>query len=130
VARIEKTITINRPPDDVWRVVADFGGISTWLPAIAASSFDGGVRELTLDGGGTIREEIVEQDDTALRYAYRIVESPLPIEHHQASMSVEPAGAGSRVTWITEIRPDELAGAMDPMFEEGIKTLKAHLEST
>jgi carbon monoxide dehydrogenase subunit G len=129
MARIEKTITIDRSPDDVWRVVGDFGAISTWLPAIAASSFGDGVRECTLEGGGTLREEIVERDDAARRYAYRITASPLPLEHHRASMSVEPDGAGSRVTWITEIHPDELAGSMEPVLEEGLKALKTHLES-
>lgn len=129
MAHIEKTITIDRSPDDVWRVVGDFGAISTWLPAIAASSFGDGVRECALEGGGTLREEIVERDDAARRYAYRITASPLPLEHHHASMSVEADGAGSRVTWITEISPDELAGSMDPMFEEGLKGLKAYLES-
>lgn len=130
MARIEKTITIDRSPDDVWGVVGDFGAISTWVPAIAASSFGDGVRECTLEGGGTLREEIVDRDDAGRRYTYRITASPLPLEHHHASMAVEAAGSGSRVTWVTEISPDELVGAMEPVVEDGITALKARLEAT
>ena len=128
MARIEKTITIDRPPDAVWEVVGDFGAISRWLPAIAASSFGDGVRECTMEGGGLLREEIVSRDDTERRYEYRITEAPMSLDHHHASMSVEPDGAGSLVTWITEIEPDELAAGMEPVFEEGVAALKAHLE--
>lgn len=130
MARIEKTITIERPPDDVWSVVGDFGAISSWVPAIAASSFGDGIRECTLEGGGTLREEIIDRDDAARRYTYRITASPLPLDHHHASMAVEPAGGGSRVRWVTEISPDELAGAMEPVLEDGMEALKARLEAS
>lgn len=130
MARIEKTITIDRPPDDVWSVVSDFGAISSWFPAIAASSFADGIRECTLEGGGTLREEIVDRDDAGRRYTYRITASSLPLDHHHASMTVHGEGSGSLVTWVTEVRPDELAEAMAPVFEDGMKGLKARLEAT
>jgi mxaD protein len=129
MARIEKTIDINRPADDVWKVVGDFGAISTWLPAIAASSFAGGVRECSIEGGGMLREEIATRDDANRRYEYTITDAPFPLDAHGASMSVVDNGAGSTVTWITEIEPDDLADLMEPLFEDGIHSLKAHLES-
>jgi uncharacterized protein YndB with AHSA1/START domain len=130
MARIEKTIAIDRSPDDVWAVVGDIGAISTWLPAIGRSSFDDGVRECTMEGGGMLREQISNRDDANRRYEYEITESPMPIEHHHAWLSVDEAGNGSRVTWITEIAPDDMAAAMDPVFEEGMQSLKAHLEQS
>lgn len=130
MSRIEKTIDIDRSPDDVWAVVGDIGAISTWLPAIGQSSFDDGVRECTMEGGGVLREQITDRDDTARRYEYEITESPMPLEHHHAWMSVGEIEGGSRVTWITEISPDEMAAAMEPVFEEGIQSLKAHLEQS
>jgi carbon monoxide dehydrogenase subunit G len=128
MARIEKSVEIDRSADDVWKVVGDFGGISTWLPAIASSSFSDGVRECSMEGGGVLREEITGRDDDAHRFDYSITEAPFPIESHHASMSVEATDTGSRVTWVTEIRPDDLAAAMEPVFAEGIHALKAHLE--
>ncbi len=52
------------------------------------------------------------------------------LDHHHARMSVEEADGGSRVTWITEIAPDDMATAMEPVFEEGMQALKAHLEGS
>lgn len=129
MARIENTIDIDRPVEDVWNVVGDFGAISTWLPAIAASSFGDGVRECSMEGGGLLKEEITERDDDAHRYTYSIVESPLPIDSHEASMQVGAREGGSTVTWITEIQPDEMAAAMEPIFADGLRALKSHLES-
>ena len=45
-------------------------------------------------------------------------------------MSGEAASSGSRATWITEIAPDDTATAMEPLFEEGMKSLEAHLEQS
>lgn len=129
MARIEKTVDIDRPADEVWKVVGDLGGISSWLPAIAESSFGDGVRECSMEGGGLLREEISARSDEDRSYTYSIVESPMPIEFHEATMSVEPLGDVSRVTWVTEIRPDDMAAAMEPVFSEGVISLKAHLES-
>lgn len=128
MARIEKTIDIDRSPDDVWAVVGDVGAISTWLPAIGESSFQDGVRECTMDGGGTLREQISNYDEDTRSYEYEIIESPMPLEHHHAWMSVTEAEGRSRVTWITEIAPDDMAAAMEPVFEEGMQSLKAHLQ--
>ncbi len=129
MARIENTIDIDRPVEDVWNVVGDFGAISTWLPAIAASSFGDGVRECSMEGGGLLKEEITDRDDDAHRYSYRIVESPMPIDFHEATMRVDARDGGSTVTWITEIRPDDMAAAMEPVFSDGLLALKSHLES-
>lgn len=45
-------------------------------------------------------------------------------------MSVDETDSGSRVTWITEIAPDDMAAAMEPVFDEGMQSLKAHLEQS
>jgi uncharacterized protein YndB with AHSA1/START domain len=130
LARIEKSIQINRSPDDVWAVVGDIGAISTWLPAIGQSSFTDGVRECTMEGGGALREQISNRDDTTRRYEYEITEGPMPLDHHHAWMSVDEVDSGSRVTWITEIAPDDMAAAMEPVLDEGMQSLKGHLEQS
>lgn len=128
MARIEKTIDIGRSADDVWAVVGDVGAISTWLPAIGESSFEDGVRQCTMEGGGTLREEISDHDDVTRSYEYEITESPMALDHHRARMTVDEIDGGSRVTWVTEITPDDTALAMEPVFEEGMQSLKARLE--
>ncbi len=54
----------------------------------------------------------------------------MPLDHHHAWMSVDETDSGSRVTWITEIAPDDMAAAMEPVFDEGMQSLKAHLEQS
>ncbi len=128
MARIEKSIEIDRSLDEVWAVVGDIGAISTWLTAIGQSSFSDGVRECTMEGGGLLREQISNRDDANRRYEYEITESPMPLERHHAWMSVNEAPSGSRVTWIAEIEPEDMAAAMEPVFEEGMQSLRAHFE--
>ena len=128
MATLTKEILISRPPADVWAVVGDLGGISSWLPAIAESSFEEGVRSCTMAGGGELTETI-DLDEDNLRYEYAIVESPMELESHRASIAVEADGDGSRVVWITDVEPREMADAMGPIFDEGLQSLKSTLES-
>ncbi|MGH8603478.1 MAG: SRPBCC family protein, partial [Gammaproteobacteria bacterium] len=36
--QVEETITINKPPAQVWALVGDFGGLHKWHPAIKATA--------------------------------------------------------------------------------------------
>jgi mxaD protein len=129
LARIEKSIQINRSPDDVWAVVGDIGAISTWMPAIGQSSFTDGVRECAMEDGGVLREQISNRNDSNRRYEYEITEGPMSLDHHHAWMSVDETDNGSRDTWITEIELDDMA-AMELVFDEGMQSIKAHLEQS
>lgn len=80
MAKVERDVTIEASPDDVWRVVGDFGGISKWLDGIEASSVDGDTRVCTMAGGGTLEEKILERDDENRRYTYTITQSPFAFE--------------------------------------------------
>lgn len=130
MAKVERDIKIEASPDDVWGVVGDFGGISKWLGAIESSSIDGDTRVCAIAGGGELVEKILERDDENRRYSYTITESPFPLESHKAWMSVEPDGAGSKVTWVMEIAPDTVAQGMEPIAESGLVALKAYVEGS
>lgn len=69
---------IDRSPDEVWRVVADAGAISTWFPLIEGSHIENGVRRCSLRGGGELEEEIVTSDPDLRRFQYRIVSGEMP----------------------------------------------------
>ncbi len=53
------TSHVNASPDTVWQTIGDPGTISSWHPAIAASSLDGDVRLCTLENGAAINEKVV-----------------------------------------------------------------------
>lgn len=105
--KLTETIEINASPDAVWNIIKDFGN-AAWIPVVASTTGHGGnevgaTRELTLKKGGVIKEELKSYDAAAKKYAYRISEKPevavLPVDNYSSSISVEAAGAGSKVEW-------------------------------
>lgn len=96
---------IDADVERVWSLVRDFNGLAAWIPAVDASEIertpdtggaDGGpadrvgcVRRLTLaEGGGTIRERLVDLDDVNRRYSYDILESPFAVRRYRATIRV------------------------------------------
>ena len=51
------------------------------------------------------------------------------LTHHNASMQVFDDGdRGSRVVWIADLLPNEIAGTITAMIEEGLGAMKKTLE--
>lgn len=120
-------VEIARSPQDVWALIGDFGGLGDWMPGIDSCELDGDVRKLQTMGM-EIHERLVSHDDDSRTTSYTIVQGPMPIEHHLATISVEPAGEGSRLTWAYEVKPDEMAAAFGPVYEGSARAVKAQLE--
>jgi len=120
-------VKIAKSPDEVWDLVGNFGGLAEWMPGIEACELDGDIRRLQTMGL-EIHEQLVEHDDDARRISYSIVKSPMPLEHHLATISVDADGDGSLLTWAYEVRPDELASAIGPIYDGSAQAVKAKLE--
>lgn len=128
MASLRTHTRIARPAEDVWKVVSDAAGISTWFPGIEQSTAGDGTRSCTMAGGMQLEEDIVNVDDSLRRFQYRIA-SGIPADHHLGTVDVLEDGAeGSLVVYSTEIAPDSLAGVMGPAVEGGLQGLKSHLE--
>ena len=122
-------VSIDRSPDDVWKLVREFGGLDTWMPGVETCVVDGDVRTIGLMGI-EIKEQLRGIDDTARRISYSVVESPMSnMESHQATIAVDPEGNGSHVTWTVEVAPDELLGLFVPVYEGSVVELKKKLEN-
>ena len=92
---------------------------------------DGDVRIVTFANGAVVRELIVDVDDRARRIAYAVVDSPLQMTHHHATMEVLREGADrSRIVWIADVFPNAAAGQVGPMMEQGSEVMKRTLERT
>lgn len=122
-----QTTTIESP-DDAWKLVGDFGGLADWMPGMDSCELEGDVRTIKTMGI-EIKERLVSRDDAHRVISYSIAESPIPLEHHLATISVTPEGDGSRVTWDVEVRPDEMLGAFLPIYQQSLDALKSRLES-
>ena len=120
-------VRIERSPDDVWALIGDFGGLADWMPGIESCELDGDVRKLQTMGM-EIHEQQMSRDDATRTISYSIVKSPMPVEHHLATLSVAPDGDGSLLTWAYEVRPDEMAAAFGPVYEGSAQAVKGQLE--
>jgi carbon monoxide dehydrogenase subunit G len=122
-------VSIDRSPDDVWKLLREFGGLADWMPGIESCTVEGDVRTLQTMGI-EIKEQLRSLDDDGRRISYSVVESPMGnLESHLATISVDPDGSGSHVTWAVEVVPDELLALFLPVYEGSVVELKKALES-
>ena len=119
-------ITIDRPADDVWAVVGNFG-------------------DLQLDAGHrVVRARRRRPRPRHVRHAHRgapstrattrsrsltygIVDGDMKPEVHRATITVMPAGSGSFVTWDVET-DDAMVEVMQGAYTGALAALKEQLE--
>jgi hypothetical protein len=130
MASIHKEVLIDSPADRVWDALRDVGAIHTRLATgfVVDTRLEGDSRLVTFAGGLVARERIVDVDDRARRVVYSIVEGR-PTYHH-ASIQAFPDGiARTRVVWIADLLPADLAASVGGMMEQGCAAMKRTLET-
>ena len=96
-------VKVSATPDAVWAKVGDFGGVGEFFPGIESFRLEGDDRVIGMFGM-EIRERLVSRDDVTRTLAYSVVDG-VPLESHTATITVEPEGDGSRVTWAYDVTP-------------------------
>lgn len=130
MASIHKEILIQARPQDVWAAIRDVGAVHQRLaPGFVVDTYlDGEARVVTFANGAVVRELIVAIDDEARRLAYTAVGGQST--HHHASLQVFAAGENvSRLVWITDLLPNEVAPVIRELVERGAATMKQTLEA-
>lgn len=121
-------VSVDRGPDEVWKIVREFGALDQWMPGVESCTLDDDVRTLAMMGI-EIKEQLRTLDDANRVLAYSVIESPMGnLESHLATISVTPEGSGSHVTWEVEVSPDELLGLFLPVYEGSIGEIKKKAE--
>ena len=121
-------VRIARSPDDVWKVVREFGTLDQWMPGVESCTLDGDVRTIGMMGI-EVKEQLRSLDDEARSISYSVVESPIPnLRSHLATITISPEGAGSHVTWAVDVEPDDLLAMFLPIYEGSVQGLKETLE--
>ena len=134
MAQVKVTHEYNATADRIWSVIGNPADISEWHPAIASSELQNKQRNCSLADGGEIAEEILNHDDNARSYTYRIVHSPLPMRDYVSTLRVEPRrGGGSTVTWEADFEPegigsDELKAMLGGLYGVGLSALEAKIQ--
>jgi carbon monoxide dehydrogenase subunit G len=129
MASIQREIVVEVPAEDVWAAVRDVGAPHKRLVPgfLIDSRLEGDARVVTFANGLVVRELIVDLDDKARRLVWAAVGGKLT--HHNASLQVFSDGPGrSRVVWIADLLPNELAGYVAGLIEQGLGVLKPTLE--
>jgi hypothetical protein len=119
-------ITIDRPADDVWAKLGNFGDL-TWMPGIETCELDGDDRILGMFGMRIVERQL-SRDDENRTYTYGIVEGDMKPEVHRATVTVMPAGSGSFVTWDVET-DDNMVEVMQGAYTGALAALKEQLEA-
>jgi carbon monoxide dehydrogenase subunit G len=127
VAKGISEIDIARGADDVWAVAGDFGGLAGWMPGIESCSVDGDLRTIEMSGM-TIGERLVRRDDAGRELVYSIASGPAPVDHHEATITVTPDGAGCHVTWAVEVEPEAMLALFTQIYQQSLDALKVHVE--
>ncbi len=125
MGQAETAIKIDRKPEEVWGVVGDFGALDKWLPGVESCRLEGDDRHLAMMGM-ELTEHLMEKDDDAHRISYGIT-AGVPVERHQATVTVQPSEDGSLVTWAVDT-DDAMTELMIGIYQQGLEALKKHLE--
>ena len=136
MASIRREIEINRSQGDVWDAIRDIRMIHKRLVpgfVVDCRLEDGAgagatvARVVTFGNGMTVRELIIDVDDTAHRHAWAARTEML--EHYNASVQVFAATDGTcRVVWIADLLPHNAAPAIAGMIEQGLDAMTRTLE--
>jgi hypothetical protein len=128
MASIRKEIVIDARPEDVWAAVRDVGALHTRLVPgfVVDTRLEEGARIVTFGNGTVARELIVDLDDEARRLVWAVVGGRF--SHHNASAQVFAHDGGTRFVWIADLLPDEIAGDIRRLMEQGLGVIKKTME--
>ena len=129
MASIRKEIRIDARPEEVWAALRDVGALhSRLVPGfVVDTKLEEGARIVTFGNGMVARELIVDVDDEARRLVWAVGGGRFT--HHNASAQVFADGdGGTRFVWIADLLPDEIAGDIRTLIEQGSAVIKKTLD--
>jgi hypothetical protein len=125
MASIYKDISLDAGPDDVWAAVRDYGAVHQRVAPgfVTDCKLDGDSRIVTFANGNVAQELLVTMDDARMRLVYAVV-SPR-VKQHSASIQIFADGDNrSRMVWITDVLPDEIASYIDGQMDLGAAAMQ------
>jgi Polyketide cyclase / dehydrase and lipid transport len=131
MASIHEEIQVQRAASDVWSAVADTGAVQERLARdfVTDCCLEGDIRTVTFSSGAVARELLVDVNAETKRLAYSVVDSPLGMRHHHASIQVVPEGDDRcRIVWIADLTPDDAASAVEGLMRAGCIAMRDTLE--
>jgi polyketide cyclase/dehydrase/lipid transport protein len=125
MASIYKDISLDARPEDVWAAVRDYGAVHHRVAPgfVTDCKLDGDSRIVTFANGNVAQELLVTMDDARMRLVYAVV-SPR-VKRHSASIQIFAEGDNrSRMVWITDVLPNEIAPYIDGQMNLGAAAMQ------
>lgn len=122
-----KTLDLPVPAAFAWDAILDIGALHHRLVADFVQNcwLEGNVRTVCLANGLCVREEILGIDHAQRRLAYAVDGRA---RYHHAAVQVLPVSDKKcRIFWTTDLAPDHLASAIDPMMAAGLQAMQRTL---
>lgn len=129
MASIHREVFVETGPDLVWDAIRDVGAVHERLAPgfVVDTRLEEGARIVTFGNGVVARELIVDVDEAARRLVWSVVGGRMT--HHNASLQVFTEGAKSRVVWIADLLPNEVAPFIAGMIDQGMAVMKKTMEA-
>ena len=106
---LKEDIRFNCSAGELWSILSDIGRCD-WVPTIEEITLEGDCRHFEMKGMGQITEKILKQDHSNMIIQYSAIQTPVPIEHHLATMQIASINDQEcMLSWTTEISPDIFA---------------------
>jgi hypothetical protein len=131
MASIHKEIGIDASPAVVWDAMRDLGALHTRLVKgfVVDCKLEGETRLVRFANGLQASERIIDVCDKQRRVVWSAAGDRL--KHHNASAQVLDGGEGrSRVVWVADLLPHEMAPAIAGMIEHGLQAMRRTLEAS
>jgi uncharacterized protein YndB with AHSA1/START domain len=125
IIRVDSSIVIDRPPDEVFAYATDPAHTPEWQSSALETSVDGPVQAGA--SGKEVRKFLgrrmestmkIEAFEPPRRFALQVTSGPVPFHVEQ---TVEPDGTGSRVSVTIEGEPGGFFKLADPLVERAVR---------
>ena len=127
MASITKDISLGVDAATAWAAIRDVGRPHLVFRGVLTDAHaEGDDRVVTFANGMVVRERIIDLDDAARRLAYSVVDGPFTHHHATFSVTAEPDGT-SRLTWVADLLPDDVAPMVEELMEQGAAAAAATL---
>lgn len=123
--KIEKQIKCT--VDSLWELFSDVTR-SDWVPFANKILYEDGVRTFIMEGVGEIKEKIIEINHSEKSLTYKVVQSPVPLDHHLAKVTILEDKNFSKLIWVSEIKPDKFEKLIKDGMESSIEKIQKILE--
>ena len=98
--RIERTVTLQRPPSEVWQALTTSEGLGAWFGERATIDLrPGGAATMTFAGGTTVDMRVERgEEPTVFAYTWRLPDLPENDPRRTyVEFTLEPDGGGTRL---------------------------------